>query len=326
MVALDIVGLGLSTLDVLVRLDEFPSWERGAQLAGFGLDGGGPVGTAMVAAARLGARVGYVGQAGSDRIAELKLESMVSAGIDLSRLVRRPGPESAVILVSVHAETGERVFSALKDMRSHQVQPEELDREYILSAQYLHLDGSHPDAAYQAAGWMQSVGKTVVFDGGKTNGQVPEHIRRLISRVDVLVGGQGFVPALTGIDDSARAGRAALELGPRIVVQTAGEQGSWTTTHDEEFASPAFAVDVVDTTGAGDVFHGAYIVGLLHGWSLRDVALFSAAVAAIKCSQLGGRRGIPDLKRTLAFLRERGIVLPHICAANPISSLESDSV
>ncbi|MGI6375698.1 MAG: carbohydrate kinase family protein [Anaerolineae bacterium] len=316
--ALDIVGLGLSTLDVLIRLDQFPTWEHGTQLAGFRFDGGGPVGTAMVAAARLGARVGYVGQAGTDRAAELKLESMVAAGVDLSRLVRRLGPEAAVILVAVHANTGERVFSPLNGMRSQQVQPEELDRDYILSAEYLHLDGSHLAAAYEAAGWMQAAGKTVVFDGAKTHGQVSEPIRHLIGRVDVLIGGQGFVPALTGIEDAVQAGRAALALGPRIVVQTAGEQGSWTTTHDDEFASPAFGVDVVDTTGAGDVFHGAYIVGLLHGWGLRDVALFSAAVAAIKCGQLGGRLGIPDLERTLAFLRERGIELPCHGAASPL--------
>jgi len=112
-----------------------------------------------------------------------------------------------------------------------------------------------------------------------------------------------------------RAGRAALALGPRIVVQTAGDEGSWTTTHDDEFATPCFAVDVVDTTGAGDVFHGAYIVGLLHGWDLRQTALFSAAVAALKCTRLGGRLGIPSMEQTLAFLHERDIDLPRVGAA-----------
>jgi len=310
----DVIGLGLSTLDILVRLGELPTWEHGAPLSGVRLDGGGPVGTAMVAAARLGARVGYIGQAGTDRIAELKLETMVEAGIDLSHLVRREGPETAVILVTVHEQTGERVFSSLRSRKDGQfspetLKPEELDRDYILSADYLHLDGSHQAAAYVAAGWMQAAGKTVVYDGGKTNGGVPDETRRVISRVDVLIGGQGFVPALTGIDDPVRAGRAALNLGPRIVVQTAGEEGSWTTTRDEEFATPAFPVDVVDTTGAGDVFHGAYIVGLIHGWSLRQVAQFSAAVASIKCTRLGGRLGIPNMEQTLAFLRARGIAL-----------------
>jgi len=308
--ALDVVGLGLSTLDILVRLTEFPTWERGTQLASCRLDGGGPVGTAMVAAARLGARAGYVGIAGTDRMAELKLETMVAAGVDLSHLVRREGPEGAVILVAVHEQTGERVFSALRGLHERELTPEELDPGYILSADYLHLDGSHQAAALVAAEWMQAAGKTVVYDGGKTEGALPEITRQVISRVDVLIGGQGFVPALTGESDVVRAGRAALALGPRIVVQTAGDDGSWTTAADDEFATPSFAVDVVDTTGAGDVFHGAYIVGLLHGWDLRQTALFAAAVAAIKCTCLGGRLGIPSLAQALAFLHERGIDLP----------------
>jgi ribokinase len=308
--ALDVVGLGLSTLDILIRLEQFPSWEQGSSLADFRFDGGGPVGTAMVAAARLGARVGYVGVAGTDRSADLKLETMVEAGIDLTRLVRRPGPEKSIILVAVHEQTGERVFSGLRGLRDGQLTPDELDRDYILSANYLHLDGSHTAAAYEAAGWMRAAGRTVVFDGGKTNGQVSAPIRRVIGRVDVLIGGQGFVPALTGEDDLVLAGRKALTMGPRIVVQTLGDQGAWTSTHDDEFATPAFGVDVVDTTGAGDVFHGAYIVGLIHGWDLRQTALFASAVSAIKCTQLGGRLGIPRLEQTLAFLRERGVALP----------------
>jgi len=98
-------------------------------------------------------------------------------------------------------------------------------------------------------------------------------------------------------------------MGPRIFVETVGEEGSYTVTADERFHTPAFQVDVVDTTGAGDVFHGAYIVGLLHGWNVRQVALFSTAVSAIKCTKLGGRAGIPGFEGTLAFLQERGIHL-----------------
>ena len=91
------------------------------------------------------------------------------------------------------------------------------------------------------------------------------------------------------------------------MVQTVGIDGSYTVTADEQFHTPAFEVDVVDTTGAGDVFHGAYLAGLLRGWDLRRVAIFSSAVSAIKCTRLGGRAGIPRFDKVLAFLRERGI-------------------
>jgi sugar/nucleoside kinase (ribokinase family) len=131
----------------------------------------------------------------------------------------------------------------------------------------------------------------------------------LVPYVDVLITGEGFARALTGIDDIWQAGRAVLDLGPRIFCETVGERGSYTITRDDQFHTPAFEVDVLDTTGAGDVFHGAYIVALMHGWTPRQCALFSTAVSAIKCTTLGGRAGIPTFEQTMAFLRSTGIEL-----------------
>ena len=306
---LQIVGVGLACLDVLLRLKDMPTWEHGARLSGFRFDGGGLVGTAMVAAAKLGARVGYVGTAGTDEAAELKLRSMVDAGVDLSHLVRHEGPEDQVVIVHVHAETGERAFSGMESWQRQQLRPEDLDQSYITSAEYLHLDGFHYEAAVQAAKWMKEAGKTVVMDGSQTQGPVHERHRKLVPLVDVLITGSGFAKGLTGISDIWEAGEAILKTGPRIFVETVGENGSYTVTAQERFHTPAFKVNVVDTTGAGDVFHGAYIVGLLHGWNAQSVAQFSSAVSAIKCTKLGGRAGIPNYDQTIAFLAERGIQL-----------------
>ena len=306
---LQIVGLGLATLDVLMRLKDMPCWDHHTPLYGFGFDGGGPVGTAMVAAARLGAPVGFIGTAGNDDAAQLKMRSMVQVGVDLSRLVKRNGPEDQVVVVCVHAETGERVFVFMEGSRRQALRIEELDRDYITSADYLHLDGFHAQAALQAAQWMRAAGKKVVLDGHKTDTPVEPHLHALIPHVDVLIAGGGFAKALTGLADIWQAGRAILQMGPSIFVQTEGKAGSYTVTAAEQFHTPSFDVKVHDTTGAGDVFHGAYIVGLLHGWDLRQVALFSTAVSAIKCAKLGGRAGIPNYQEVLAFLAERGINL-----------------
>jgi ribokinase len=308
MAKLDIVGLGLCTLDVLMRLRNMPTWEEGTRLQSFGLDGGGPVATAMVASAKLGARVGYVGTAGTDVAAEIKLRAMRETGIDLSRLKVIDGPERSVVAVFVHADTGERCFAGVEGIFRARLQPEDLDREYITSADFLHLDGLFPDAAIQAAKWMRAAGKKVVLDGHKTNGPVAEHMRTLVGLSNIVISGGGFVQSLTGKRDYWEAMAAALQLGPSIYVQTEGPEGCNTITATERFHTPIFKVDVVDTTGAGDVFHGAYIVGLLHGWSLPSVAQFSAAVSAIKCTKLGGRAGIPRFDEVISFLAERGIV------------------
>lgn len=304
---IQVVGLGLATLDVLIRLKDMPTWEHGSRVEGFRLEGGGLVGTAMVAAAKLGARVGFIGTAGTDESATIKLRSMVDVGIDLSHLMRRPGPDDQVIIVHVHAETGERMFSGVRGINKQPIGVEELDRDYITSAEYLHLDGFHGDSALQAAKWMKEAGKAVVLDGSKTNGRVGDHLRKLVEYVDVLITGAGFARGLTDIDDIWEAGEKILTMGPRIFVETVGEKGSYTVTKEEKFHTPAFEVDVIDTTGAGDVFHGAYIVGLLHGWNMRQIALFSTAVSAIKCTKLGGRNGIPLFDEVMIYLKEQDI-------------------
>ena len=150
---------------------------------------------------------------------------------------------------------------------------------------------------------MREAGKTVVLDAAATNRPVPDWMRALVTATDVLVCGSGFGTMLTGYRDHWQAGRAILAMGPRIVVQTEGVNGSFTVTPDEQFHTPAFKVDVVDTTGAGDVFHGAYLVGLVHGWGPRRTAIFATAVSAIHCTVLGNRKGIPSMEEVEAFLR-----------------------
>lgn len=307
MAKIKVVGLGLAALDVLVRFGELPTWEHGTRMSDFRLDGGGPVATAMVAASRLGVPAGFIGIAGTDKMGDMKADSLTENGVDISRLVRRPGPEPSMVLVHVQEETGERVFSCLRDTRDLALRIAELDRKYITSADYLHLDGHHVAATLQAAQWMQAAGKTVVLDGSKTNRKVSGPMRQLIKYVDILICASGFGPGLTGRTEVWDVGRAILEMGPRIVVQTEGEKGSYTLTRNEQFHTPAFEIDVLDTTGAGDVFHGAFIVGLLQDWPLRKIAQFATAVSALKCTQLGGRSGIPTFEAALAFLRQRGI-------------------
>lgn len=310
---LDIVGLGLATLDVLLRVPRMATWDDPASVTSFGFDGGGMVGTACCAAARLGASVGFIGTAGDDLSAEMKLRSFVECGVDLSRLVIRPGPEPNVMVVYVDEATGERVFSPLTGFAKHEVRPDELDQDYITAARILHLDEFNRAAALQAARWMRETGGTVCIDCSRTSspGPVAPSLLELLSLTDVLISGSGFLHCLTGEADVRRAGRDALGLGPRIVVETDGANGSTTITAEGDFHTPAFAVPVADTTGAGDVFHGAYVVALLHGWDPHVSAQFATAVSAIKCTRLGGRVGIPTLADVETFLAERGITLAN---------------
>lgn len=301
----EIVGLGIANVDVVIRLENMPRWEDPGLASGFALADGGPAGTACVVAAMFGVPTCFIDTVGDDEMAAHKLAKLEEAGVDVSRLVKRDGPEDHVVIVYVREKTGDRYFSFVKGFLSQPIRPVELDRDYITSAQYLHLDCTHPEAALQATRWMHEAGKTVVLDASATDQAIPDYVRELVAETDVLICGSGFGPMLTGEKDIWQAGKTILDIGPRIVVQTEGIDGSYTVSRDEEFHTSAFKVDVVDTTGAGDVFHGAYLVGLVKGWDLRKIANFASAVSAIHCTFLGNRKGIPSMAEVDAFLKER---------------------
>ena len=305
-----VVGIGLAALDVVLRMDRMPTWDHAPPLVDFEVRGGGPAGTACVAASKLGARVGFIGTAGDDKLADLKLGSLEEHGVDISRMVRRRALEDQIIIVYLDSVTGERLFAGVTGRDRLELMPEEIDFNYLLSSDYLHLDGRFPHTALAAARRMRKAGKLVMLDGGATTGPISDEMVALVGETDILICGSGFAPVLTGYENSLDAGKACLGFGPKIVVTTDGENGSHTFTGDEDFRIPAFEVDVADTTGAGDVFHGAYLVALLRGWDPHVSGLFASAAAAIKCSRLGGRVGFPGYDETAEFLGRRGILLP----------------
>jgi ribokinase len=305
---MDIVGIGLCTFDIMIKLPELPTWDHPVRLDEVLFDGGGPCGTALCAAAELGAKVSFIGTAGKDWFAKYKLQTLREHCVDISHVLYREAKENQIACVNVDERTGERIFNLSKDFYKNPVRVDELDREFITQADYLLLDGHYLQASVQAANWMHDNGKKVMLDGGKTSAkELDAEKKALVALTDILICGAGFAEALTGEDELHDAGKAALAYGPQIVVITMGDKGSFTITPEKTFHTPAFNVDVVDTTGAGDVFHGAYLFGLLKGWDLETIAIFSSAVSAIECTFLGGRSQIPNFHQVNDFLKVRGI-------------------
>jgi ribokinase len=166
----------------------------------------------------------------------------------------------------------------------------------------LHIDNHEPEAAIQAAKWANEAGIIVLMDAGSVRHRVID----LLEHVDVLIASHRFGRDCTGVDNPMKAAESMLSGRRKISIITCGEDGCACATPEERFHVPAFKVDVVDTTGAGDVFHGAFSFGLAKGWNAREVATFASAVAAIKCGSLGGRQGIPTYEETISFLKQHG--------------------
>ena len=336
---LDVVGLGYCCLDELLLLSEIPEPEGRALIRQRGEQGGGMVATAMVAAAKLGARVGFIGAVGGDETGRVIASEFRAYGVDVSRLVVRPGFTSHRTVVLVDERTGARSFLSDRGTAGP-VQAVELDRAYVTSAKLLHLSDAS-EAALTAARWMKECGGEVCFDGTHFH----PALWPLIPLVDYLIVSRFFTSEFAAHTAGKDAGRAAAlfagvegggahpasahpapdlvtplageqllavarqlrEHGPCVVVVTEGEDGSWCASDEEDFHVPAVPVpaeQMVDTTGAGDVFHGAFLYGRSQGWDLRRSLSLGAATAALKCHALGGRAGIPTLEEALALVAE----------------------
>jgi sulfofructose kinase len=289
---LDIIGVGYACVDYLVKIPRLPGWEDRVVQSDFGRQGGGPVGTAIYAAARLGSRVGLVDQIGDDDFGAFIRNDFAAAGVDLGHLRVAPGAVSPFTVVLVSAETGQRSFLINRGGAASLTEPE-LDPDYFAGAAFVHLDGIQPAAALGAARLARRLGVEVSLDGSDVIGDISPIMRELVPLTDVLIAARSFAEKLTGESDPARMARAMLDHGPRLAVVTLAEEGSVLAAGDEIIRQPGFRVSVVDTTGAGDVYHGAFLHGLVQGWPLARVQEHACLVAALKCTRLGGRAAIP---------------------------------
>ena len=293
---LDCVGLDFHCVDLLLRIKNMPSFKehRHTQVLNFDIQGGGPVSTGLVAMAKLGAKVGYVGNVGDDHWGNVILSEYKKYGVDTSHIVVEKGTTSPCVVVLVEVETGERVFMILP---SNLPPPKlaEAEKEYVLNSKMVFLAGNG-HTMVEAAKIAKEASIPVLVDGLATGG--------LERFVDIAICGEEHAYAVTNTNDSLKAVEKLSKNGYRIVGITLGSKGSIFKTEGKIVKQKAFKVKVVDTTGAGDVFHGAFAYGIIQGWDVQKTAEFASAVSALKCTKLGGRAGIPTLEEVLTFIEE----------------------
>lgn len=298
-----IVGVGHSCLDRLCTVEAYPPEDGSTHITSISVQGGGAVATALAASARLGtpsALAGYLGADGTGREIRTLLET---DGVDTQYIRDIPGGRSSVSYVMVNPAKSTRTkFPYPDDLPP--IQWDSALTGLIQSARVLHLDGTQYDNALAAAKIAKAAGVVVSLDGCsvKAGG---EKCAALASMADILIMNAKYPLLVTGRTDY---GEALLEMagwGPKIVVGTQGAQGCLAVIDGALRRFPAFPVEAVDTTGAGDVFHGAFLSGYLRGMALEENIRFASAVSAIKCTKIGGRAGIPTFDAAMAFLRER---------------------
>jgi sugar/nucleoside kinase (ribokinase family) len=259
-------------------------------LSDFVYSGGGPVATALVALSRLGVQTGYVGAIGEDEPGRSMVAAFDRESVDLRRCRVVADAQSPVCLILVQKGTGKRAILCYRGSVP-ELQLQDEDRSYLVAAEVLHLDGHHMQAAITVAKWMKDSGGTVVLDANKPRPRLGE----LLRWTDVLIANSSFPQSYTGEPQLDKAAGRLLQAGPRLVVSTLGPRGCACFSSDSHLRVDGFSVPVVDTTGAGDAFHGGFIYGMLQDWPLKRTAKFANAVAVLNCRSLGGRMGLPSL-------------------------------
>lgn len=288
---MDIVGVGLNATDTLIPVPNYPVSGSKIEIPSASVMPGGQVATAMVACGRWALQARYVGKFGDDDAVRLHSADFSKAGVD-SRMVTAPGCASHQSFILVES-SGERTVLWKRDERLTLL-PEELRREWITDARALHVDGRDTEAAIVAATWAREAGIPVVAD---LDALYPG-VERLIEKIDYLIVSRDVPAQLAGgFDLRESLMRIQSRFGCRLTAATLGPEGVLAYDSRDFCYRPAFRVAVVDTTGAGDIFHAGFIYGLLQGWPLPRMLDFGCAAAALNCMGVGARGGIQPVIR-----------------------------
>ncbi len=299
---MNIVGLGQCSLDYIFILDSFPLPDTKKEVNEWTVCGGGPVATALVSLSRMGAHCRFYGIIGDDESGQKIEDSLKRENVEVQGLLKRPGSVSQVAFIAVEKKTGKRTIF-WKRPTGEPLKPEEIHDNFLDNTDFLLLDGLMAEASLYTAKKAREKNIPVMLDAGRMR----EGMIELSAMSDYVVASEEFGKDLIGTD-SFNPEKALIRLkssGAKALTITLGEKGSVTCAGDETFHIPAFQVNAVDTTGAGDVFHGGYIYGLLQKWDIKDVVRFATACASLKCRKPGGRAGIPGLKEIEALIVRR---------------------
>jgi sulfofructose kinase len=286
----DVVGVGINATDTIVRLPYFPALDSKVELLSADVRPGGQVASAIVACRRWGLAARYVGKIGDDAAGQLQMDEMKREGVDAHWIVARDCmSQSSYILVD--EQSGERTVLWKRDA-SIALRPGDLRREWLAGAAALLVDGHDTDAAAQAARWAREEKIPVV---GDFDNQYPG-VEVLLEFVDIPITSKDFPGRLTGETDLLKALPAIFRrFKCRLTAATLGRFGVVAWDGQKFLQVPGFRVRAVDTTGAGDVFHGAFLYGLIKNWSLKEALEFSCAAAALNCTAPGARGHIATL-------------------------------
>jgi sugar/nucleoside kinase (ribokinase family) len=296
---LDLLGVGECSLDTWLEVEALPAPGGKAAVLARCERAGGQVATATLAAAGLGLRAAYAGAVGDDGAGARALAGLRAAGVDCARVETVAGARTRTAVIAVEQRSGERIVLGHRDPRLDDAGGA-LAALPLDAVRLLLLDGSDPAVACALATAARAQGVPVVLDLDTPSPRMDP----LLAAVEFPVVSESFAAAAGETAEETLRRLAA--HGARLPVVTRGERGALAWWQGRPLASPAFEVGVVDTTGAGDVFHAALAWGLLQGLDAPQLLRHANAAAALACTGQGAQGCLPDAAALREFLAARG--------------------
>ncbi len=297
---IEVVGIGAAVFDILMTMDSFPPEDTKLQGKETKLQCGGPCATALVAMSKLGVKSAYMGALGDDMYGDHIRGAFDKYGVDRSKVRTVPDVQSfhSVVLINTANSTRTCVWN-----RGTLTPPvaSDVDLAMLKQAKFLHLDGHQLDCAVYAAEKAREFGVTVSLDAG---GVYPG-IERLLPFVDVLIPSEEFALKITGCDRAEAAASALWDkYHPQTLIITQGSRGGFIWEDGNPVRYPIFPVNAIDSNGAGDTFHGAFVAARVKGMTVAEAAAFASATSALKCTRFGAQEGIPGYEEVLKFMQD----------------------
>jgi sulfofructose kinase len=296
----DVVGFGTNSVDHLCIVPEYPQIGSKTEILHYEKLPGGQVATAIIFLSRMGLKTKYIGKVGGDELGQFSLGSFKPESVDTSSVVIEQNSQNQNAVIIIDKKSGERTVLSRREGQLD-FREQELVKEEICAGRILHLDGYDAAGSLKAALWCRQHRIPVSIDLDK----VVENCNELIQNVDFLIVSSNFPEEFTGISDPRESLRQLCNSCDAFVAVTLGAEGAMTWIGDHCVTFPGMKVNPVDTTGSGDIFHGAFIYGLLHNWSIIEIMHFANTAAGLSCQYLGAREGIRPLSEILSRLNQR---------------------
>lgn len=300
-----IVGIGACVMDTLLTVPNYPDEDTKMQAVSSKTAGGGPCATGLVAASKLGISSGFIGNLSDDNSGKFLLEDFQKYNVDTKNITVKNGYRSfaSVIWLGKNKATRTCVYDR---GNLPELDIDEEKAEAIKNADILMVDGNELKGAIKGAKIAKESNTKVLYDCGG----LYEGVEELLKLTDIMIPSEEFALKHTHSEDGSVAAKKLMEkYNPQVVVITCGKEGGLYYDGNKMFFYPAFKVQAVDTNGSGDVFHGAFAAGVVHGYDYKQCCYFASATSAIKCLGVGARESVPDYKTVIEFLKENGYEL-----------------